>query len=161
MLDSNLQPGLVRAWRIQLLHCTVVGVLLGIVPLTLHRKFGGYPLPLYRFDRLWIVSSCLFAVYLAERVRYDWKQLQFIRSLNREISTAEFRIRSARGRLHRQALMAALALCFFLLIVFLEGSVLHNQPLLLFVVAAYLTKSSFQAWYDLRDIERSSLHSAI
>ena len=144
-----------------MLHCTVVGLLLGIVPLTLHRKFGGGPLPLYRFDRLWVLSSCLFALYLTERVRYDWKQLQFIRSLDREISTAEFRIRSARGRLHRQTLMAVLALCFFLLIVFLEGSVLHNQPLLLFVVVAYLSKSSLQAWYDLRDAERSSPHSAV
>lgn len=156
MSENLLQPGLVRVWRIQLLHCTVVGLLLGIVPLTLHRKFGGYPLPLYRFDRLWIVSSCLFAVYLAERVRYDWKQLQFIRGLGREISTVEFRIRSARGRLHRQALMAALALCFFLLFVFLEGSFLHNQPLLLFVVLAYLSKSSLQAWHDLRELERSA-----
>jgi hypothetical protein len=148
-------------WRIQLLHCTVVGVLLGVVPLTLHRKFDGSPLPLYRFDRLWIVSSCLVAVYLAERVRYDWKQLQFFRSLDHEISTVEFRIRSARGRLHRQSLMAALALCFFLMIVFLEGSVLHNQPLMLFVALTYLSKSTVQAWYDLRDTERSSLHSAV
>lgn len=156
MLDSNLQPGLVRAWRIQMLHCTVVGVLLGMVPLTLHYKFGGSALPLYRFDRLWMLSSCLVAVYLAERVRYDWKQLRFIRGLDHEMSTAEFRIRSARGRLHRKALIAALALCFFLLVVFLEGSFLHNQPLLLFVVLAYMTKSSLQAWYDLRDVERSA-----
>lgn len=157
MSDANLQPGLVRAWRIQSLHCIVVGLLLGIVPLTVHRKMGGF-LPLSQFDRSWLLSSCLVATYMAERVRYDWKELQFIRSLDRDMAAAEFRIRSARGRLHRNLLMTALTLCIFVIVVYLEGSFLHNQPLLLFVVLAYLAKSALHAWNDLRCVERSNMY---
>ncbi|HEX4650828.1 MAG TPA: hypothetical protein VH250_04925 [Granulicella sp.] len=152
MERAGTEPAVVRAWRIQLLHCGLVGVLLCIVPFAVHRRLGAQ-FPVKAFDRSWLLSSSLILAYMVERTRYDWKQLRFVRSLGGELPTEEFRMRRARERFHRKALIAALVLGFFLLMLVTEGLPLALRTELLAVVLILLIKSVLEAWLDLRQIE--------
>src|SRR5947209_3494090 len=98
MQRAGVEAAATRAWRIQLLYCGVVGALLCIVPFVIHRQLGAH-LPVRVFDRSWLLCSSLIVAYMEERTRHDWKKLRFIRTLQGELPTEQFRIRIAKERL--------------------------------------------------------------
>ena len=147
MSDRILQPGAARAWYVQLINCALVVVLLAAVPLLVRYEFGLKDLG--GFGRWWLLNSLLILAYLVERTRYDWLRLRQVRRLGRELTAAEFQGRRANERLHRKALLAALVLIFFGLMV-RRGDTQAFYIALLGLVTVFVVRGAFEAWSDFK-----------
>lgn len=158
MSDRILQPGAARAWYLQLINCALVVVLLSAVPLLVRYEFGLKDLG--GFGRWWLLNSLLIVAYLVERTRYDWLRLREVRRLGRELTAAEFKVRGANERLHRKALLAALVLVFFgMMLSHGEAQAFHMA--LLAVIVIFVVRSVLDAWTEFRKLNRTAVGSEI
>lgn len=155
MPDGTAQPT-TRAWYLQLLNCVLVTVLLAAVPLALRHVLGAPLFHLSGFGRWWLLNSLLIIAYMVERTRYDWIQLRRTRRMGRELTTSEFQVRSATERLHRKVLLAVLVLGFFVLMLG-QGRAHIPQIVLLALMLIIGMKAAFNAWSDLRTLNRRTI----